>query len=100
MVGDKLDMGLRLEDLKLSWSVSPDSSVSVSPARESGAGVGLGLLLLRLRGGGEEQDVLPALDLGWQRPPSSSCRLWYPDRYKLCQILPAIVFTDCSGESY
>ena len=63
VVGDKLDIGLRLEDWKLSWSVSPDSSVRVSPSRVSGAGAGLLLLLLLLLPGGE--DPLPALDLGW-----------------------------------
>ena len=41
MVG--LDIGLRLEDLRLDWSL-PDSSVCVSASRDSGAGRGLRLL--------------------------------------------------------
>ena len=28
--GDTLDIGLRLEDLRLDWSLAPDSSVRVS----------------------------------------------------------------------
>ena len=42
--GDTLDIGLRLEDLRLDWSLVPDSSVRVSASSESGAGLGLRLL--------------------------------------------------------
>ena len=61
--GDMLDIGLRLEDWKLSWSLSPDSSVRVSPTRHSGDGVGLCLSLRRLLCGGEEHEAV--LDLAW-----------------------------------
>ena len=61
-----LDIGLRLEDWKLSWSLSPDSSVRVSaresPARLSGDGVGLCLNLRRLLSGGEEQEAVLGRD--------------------------------------
>ena len=40
-MGDTLDIGLRLEDFKLDWSLSADSSVKVSVSRDSGAGLGL-----------------------------------------------------------
>ena len=33
-----LDIGLRLEDLRLDWSLAPDSSVKVFASRDSGAG--------------------------------------------------------------
>ena len=39
-----LDIGLRLEDLRLDWSLAPDSSVWVSASRDRGAGRGLRLL--------------------------------------------------------
>ena len=64
--GDMLDMGLRLEDWKLSWSLSPDSSVRVSsrgsPTRVRGEGVGLCLNLRRLLCGGEESEAVRGLD--------------------------------------
>ena len=46
LAGDRvgLDIGLRLEDLRLDWSLAPDSSVRVSASRDSGAGRGLRLL--------------------------------------------------------
>ena len=64
--GDMLERGLRLEDWKLSWSLSPDSSVRVSPSgsptRDSGDGVGLCLSLRRLLSGGEEHEAVLGLD--------------------------------------
>ena len=65
--GDMLERGLRLEDWKLSWSLSPDSSVTVmsprgSPPSDSGDGVGLCLSLRRLLRGGEEQEAVLGLD--------------------------------------
>ena len=45
LAGDRvgLDIGLRLEDLRLDWSLAPDSSVKVFASRDSGAGRGLRL---------------------------------------------------------
>ena len=68
VVGDTLDIGLRLDDLKLSWSESPDSSVKFSLPGDIGTAAGL--LLLRLLLGGEQDGLFPLSAL--------PARHWYP----------------------